>query len=96
MKIFHFHNVKLLRSNVMPPIEDLLATVLDAARVHWRSQPENLGEAKIFEFRRLTLFCLEKRPSKHKMTIFSKSLVGSWPHFAPSGYAYARVLGPLP
>jgi len=33
MKIFHFHNVMLLRSNVMPPIEDLLATVLDAARV---------------------------------------------------------------
>jgi len=27
--------------------------------------------AKMFDFRRITLFCLEKRLSKHKMTIFS-------------------------
>ena len=26
----------------------------------------------MFDFRRITLFCLEKRLSKHKMTIFSK------------------------
>jgi len=27
---------------------------------------------KMFDFRRITLFCLEKRLSKHKMTMFSK------------------------
>jgi len=32
----------------------------------------------MFDFRRITLFCLEKRLSKHKMTIFSKN-VGVWP-----------------
>ena len=31
----------------------------------------------MFDFRRITLFCLEKRLSKHKMTIFSKNLRGS-------------------
>jgi len=42
----------------------------------WRSQTENLGGpkklgGKMFDIRRITLFCLEKRLSKHKMTIFS-------------------------
>jgi len=31
---------------------------------------------KMFDFRRITLFCLEKRLLKHKMTIFSKHLEG--------------------
>jgi len=35
-----------------------------------RSQPKNFGGAKMFDFRRITLFCLENRLSKHKMTIF--------------------------
>ena len=30
----------------------------------------------MFDFRRITLFCLEKHLSKHKMTIFSKNLGG--------------------
>jgi len=42
----------------------------------------------MFNFRRKTLFCLEKRLSKHKMTIFSKNL-GLWPIWPPPGYAYA-------
>jgi len=53
----------------------------------WRSQPKHLGGAKMFDFRRITLFCLEKRLSKHKMTIFSKRLGGSWPLWLPLGYA---------
>jgi len=59
----------------------------------WRSQPKNLGRAKIFvgakmfDFRRITLFFLEKRLSKHKIAIFSKHLGGHGP-FAPPGYAY--------
>ena len=36
----------------------------------WRSQPQNWGGGKMFDFRRITLFCLEKRLSKHKMTAF--------------------------
>ena len=40
----------------------------------WRSQPKNWGGAKMFDFRQITLFSLEKRLSKHKMTIFSKNL----------------------
>ena len=42
---------------------------------------KNLG-TKMFDFRRVTLFCLEKRLSKHKMTIFSKNW-GVWLLCAP-------------
>ena len=37
----------------------------------------------MFDFRRITLFCLEKRLSKHKMTIFSKNFRGAWPLCPP-------------
>jgi len=58
-----------------------------------RSQPKNGGDQKIwrskmFDFRRITLFRLEKRLSKHKMTIRSKNFGGQGP-FDPPGYAYA-------
>jgi len=42
---------------------------------------------KMFDFRRITLFCSEKRLSKHKMIIFSKNL-GGYDPFDPPGYAY--------
>ena len=42
-------------------------------------RPKTLGGSKMFEFRQITLFCLEKLLSKHKMTIFSKNLGGTWP-----------------
>jgi len=38
----------------------------------------------------MTLFCLEKRFSKHKLTIFSKNFGGAWPLWPPPGYAYVR------
>ena len=41
----------------------------------------------MFDFRRIKLFCLEKRLSKHKMTICSKHL-GSHGPFGPPGYAH--------
>jgi len=41
----------------------------------------------MFDFRRITLFCLEKRLSKHKMTIFSKNL-GGHSLFGSPGYPY--------
>jgi len=41
----------------------------------------------MFDFRRITLFCLDKRLTKHKMTILSKNLGGMAP-FAPPGYIY--------
>jgi len=34
---------------------------------------KNFGVAKVYDFRRITLLCLEKRLSKHKMTICSKN-----------------------
>ena len=42
----------------------------------------------MFDFRRITLFCLEKRLSKHKMTIFSKNFGGGHGPFGHPGYAY--------
>ena len=36
----------------------------------WCGQPKNWGRGKTFDFKRITLFCLEKRLSKHKMTVF--------------------------
>ena len=42
----------------------------------------------MFDFRRITLFYLEKRLSKHKMTIYSKNFVGGMAPFALPGYAY--------
>jgi len=60
----------------------------------WRNQPKNWGGQKIlgdkmFDFRRMTLFCLEKSLSKHKMTTFSKYLRRGMAPLAPPGYAYA-------
>jgi len=48
--------------------------------MQWCSQPKNWG-AKVYDFRRITLFCLEKRLSKYKI-LFS---------LAPPGYAYVRT-----
>jgi len=55
----------------------------------WRSQPKNWAGGKIFDFRRITLFCLEKCLSKHKMTICSKNWGGHSP-FGPPRYAYVH------
>jgi len=45
----------------------------------------------MFDFRRITLFCLEKRLSKHKLTIFSKNLGVPWLLWPPPGYAYVAL-----
>ena len=37
----------------------------------------------MFDFRLITLFCLEKRVSKHKMTMFSKNFGWPWPLWPP-------------
>jgi len=37
----------------------------------------------MFDFRRITLFCLEKRLSKHRITIFSKNFGEGVAPFAP-------------
>jgi len=46
-----------------------------------------IGGGKVFDFRRITGFCLEKRLSKHKMTIFSENFGGATAPLAPPGYA---------
>ena len=45
--------------------------------------PEIWVGSKMFDFRRITLFCLDKRLAKQKMTIFSKNLGGPWPLWPP-------------
>jgi len=55
---------------------------------HWRSQPKNFWGGKMFDFRRITLFCFEKRLSKHKMTIFSKNVGGG---HGPFGSPWLRL-----
>jgi len=40
---------------------------------------------------RITLFCLEKRLSKHKMTMFSKNLGSAMAPLAPPGYVYVQT-----
>jgi len=44
----------------------------------------------MLDFRLITLFCLEKRLSKHKMTIYSKNVGGHGPSGLPPVYAYAH------
>jgi len=43
-----------------------------------------LRGGKMFDFRRITLFCLKKRLSKHKKTTCSKNLGGGMAALAPS------------
>jgi len=45
----------------------------------------------MFDFSRITLFCLKKRLSKHKITIFSKNLERAMAPLAPPGYAYVQI-----
>jgi len=49
----------------------------------WHSKPKYLGGWKMFDFRRITLFCLEKCLSKHKMTLFQIFLWGMAPLARP-------------
>ena len=51
------------------------------------ASPKTWVGGKMFDFRRITLFCLEKRLSKHKMTIFSKNLGGHGPFSPPLALA---------
>jgi len=57
----------------------------------WRSQPKNLGGqkfggVKMFDFRRITLFCLEKRLFKAQNGYIFKKIGGHGPS-GPPGYA---------
>ena len=48
--------------------------------------PKNFVASKMLDFWRITLFCLEKRLSRHKMTIFSRNFfwgAGAWPLWPP-------------
>jgi len=42
----------------------------------------------MFDFRQIALFCSDKRLWKHKLTIFSKYLLGAWPLRPLPGYTY--------
>ena len=60
----------------------LLHKCKSLSQTQWRSQPRIFWGGQKFDFRRITLFCLEKRLSKYKMTIFFKNLGGLrlWPN----------------
>jgi len=45
----------------------------------------------MFVFRRITLFCLEKRLSEHKNPTFSKNLEGEKTPLDPPDYAYGLI-----
>jgi len=61
-------------------LRSMLTTNSDVA------SPKILGRGKMFDFRRIILFCLAKRLSKHKMTIYSKNFGnGPWPLCPPPG-----------
>jgi len=49
----------------------------------------------MFDFRRITLFCLEKRLSKHKMTRFSKNLRGTMATLPPLATPMLFTVGKL-
>ena len=50
---------------------------------------QKFGGAKMFDFRRITLFCLENASQSTKWLLFPKIWGGPWPLLPPPGYAYA-------
>jgi len=60
----------------------MITGVIETFAISGVASPEIWG-AQMFEFRRITLFCWEKRLSKRKVTIFSKRLKGPWPLWPP-------------
>ena len=65
----------------------------DSDWAQWRSQPKNWG-TKMFDFRRIALFCLEKRLSRHKMTKFSNSFFGGMAPLCPLATPMIETLCP--
>jgi len=49
----------------------------------WRSQPKIFWRAKLFDFRRVTIFCSGCHLSKHEMTIYAKNIAGGMASWAP-------------
>jgi len=47
----------------------------------------------MFDFRQITLFCLEKRFSKHKITTFSKNFGGAMDPLTPLATSMVRGVG---
>ena len=80
--VSHLNLMFMLRDtkSAATPLSENVST--NTCFVQWRSQPKNImgdrtsGGGKLFDFRRITLFCLEKRLSKHKVNIFPKILRG--------------------
>jgi len=86
-------SVQRIRTN----IKNLIASKRATIRCSGVASPKICRGRKIFEglkmfdFRRITLLCLEKRLSKQKMSIFSKNLGRAW-LLCPPGYAYDTLL----
>jgi len=55
------------------------------------ASPKILGGGKMFDFRRIALFCLEKRLSRHKMTIYHVHVFShKYDMCVPLGHFYWR------
>jgi len=70
----------------------MLNAVAGVNNIQWCSQSKNFGGGKMFDFRRITVFCMEKRLSKHEKTIFSKYLGGPWPLWPPLAMPMTTLL----
>jgi len=55
------------------------------------ASPNFWGGAKMFDFKRITLFCLGDHLSKHKMIVCSKHFGGVWPGSPPWLRLYSPV-----
>ena len=73
---FHAKRTQVFRQ----PLLLIVGTPRAGCREQWAGVASpRIGGAKMFDFRRITLFCLEKRLSKHKMAIRSKNWGGMGP-----------------
>ena len=50
-----------------------------------------IGASKMFDFRRITLFCWEKTPLKAQNDYVSQNFWEAMAPFAPPGYAYVKI-----
>jgi len=83
-----FRSATILTSKIITELPENHSEFSGWAHNQWRCQPENSGgqkglRGKMFDVWRITLFCLEKRLSKNKMTIFSENLGGHGPFRPP-------------
>jgi len=87
VRLYNVSQYYIVQCQGLARVKSVLCNVVASPKI-WEG-PKNLGGAKMLDFRRITLFCLEKRLSKHKITTFSKNF--GWCH-GPSGPSLATPM----